>query len=552
MRIFLAPECKVSFRKLIRLAEIGPIIATERVQRAWLILLFAVMALFPARAQLTLTDVQQVISQAASRAQSISPNSIIAVTDREGYVLGVWSVSGATNITPALTDLMANAIARAGTAAFLSSDQHAFTTRTAGFIVQQNFPPGVKNRGPGPLVGVNFSNLPFSDVNRLKDPAGYNPALTNGINGGPVPTPITGGLTGVPGGVPLYKAGKLVGGVGVAGDSHSATDINPSIVANADIDEAIALAGQIGFAPSETIFGSHVTIDGIRVPYIASEIQSGPAAPFGTIGANVPTFPVTAGPGAIIYPALTLGGATGELRIPIIGDPSGVALPNGTARLTASEITNIIDAAANRARSTRAGIRLPRGQRAQVFITVVNNPNAAGSPPVILGSFCTSRDATRFSWDVSAQKARTALFFSTTNRAYSARTVGFLSQSLYPPGIVGTNPGLFFGLQERFSIITPTPLVATNPVNGAIFTTSTSVNPNLPNGITIFPGGFPLYRNGVLIGAIGVSGDGIEQDDIISATGSSVFPSPEPIRADRTQYRGARLPYAKFPRNPAL
>jgi hypothetical protein len=55
-----------------------------------------------------------------------------------------------------------------------------------------------------------------------------------------------------------------------------------------------------------------------------------------------------------------------------------------------------------------------------------------------------------------------------------------------------------------------------------------------------------------LIGAIGVSGDGIEQDDIIGASGASLFPAPEPIRADRTQYRGARLPYAKFPRNPAL
>jgi uncharacterized protein GlcG (DUF336 family) len=515
---------------------------------------FVVVALgvISARAQLTLADVQQVIAQAASRAQTISQNSVIGVTDREGYVLGVWSVNGSTNVTAAFTDLVANAIARAGTAGFLSSDQHAFSSRTAGFIVQQNFPPGVKNRGPGPLVGVNFSNLPFSDVNRLKDPARYNPGLTNGVNGGPVPTPITGGLAGVPGGVPLYKAGKLVGGVGVAGDGHSATDINPQIVAAADVDEAVALVGQIGFAPADEILGSHVTIDGIRLPYIASSIEAGPVAAFGTVGANVPAFPVTSGPGPILYPKLTLGGAAGEMRIPIVGDPSGVSLPGGVARLNASEVTNIIATAANRARSTRSGIRLPRGQPAQVFITVVNNPNSAGSPPVILGSFCTSPDATRFSWDVSAQKARTALFFSTTNRAYSARTVGFLAQSMYPPGITGTAPGIFFGLQERFSIITPTALVATNPVNGAVFTTSTNVNPNLPNGMTIFPGGFPLYRDGVIIGAIGVSGDGIEQDDIISAMGSSVFPSAEAIRADRTQYRGARLPYAKFPRNPAL
>jgi uncharacterized protein GlcG (DUF336 family) len=245
-----------------------------------------------------------------------------------------------------------------------------------------------------------------------------------------------------------------------------------------------------------------------------------------------------------------MGGVTGELRQPIIADSSLV--PLGAARLSATEVTNILAAAANRARTTRAGIRLPRGTAAQVFITVVNNPNSNGVPPTVLGTFCTSPDTTRFSWDVAVQKARTAVFFSATNRAYSARTVGYLAQSLYPPGIDGTQPGLFFGMQERFSIITPTSITATNPVNGAVFNTETNVNPNLPNGITIFPGGFPLYRNGILIGAIGVSGDGVDQDDLIAASGASLFLAPVPIRADQTQYRGTRLPFAKFPRNPAM
>jgi hypothetical protein len=89
-------------------------------------------------------------------------------------------------------------------------------------------------------------------------------------------------------------------------------------------------------------------------------------------------------------------------------------------------------------------------------------------------------------------------------------------------------------------------------LNGATIITTNIPDPNLPNAITIFPGGFPLYRNGVLIGAIGVSGDGVDQDDLISASGSSLFLAPVPIRADQTQYRGARLPFAKFPRNPAL
>ena len=175
-----------------------------------------------------------------------------------------------------------------------------------------------------------------------------------------------------------------------------------------------------------------------------------------------------------------------------------------------------------------------------------------GVAPVVLGTFCTSPNATRFSWDVAVQKARTAVLYSSSNRAYSTRTVGFLAQSLYPPGINRTQPGPFFGMQEEVSIITPTSFTATNPVNGAIFNTSTNVDAAVPNGITIFPGGFPLYRDGVLIGAIGVSGDGVDQDDLISASGAALFPAPVSIRADQTQYRGARLPYAKFPRNPAL
>jgi hypothetical protein len=89
-------------------------------------------------------------------------------------------------------------------------------------------------------------------------------------------------------------------------------------------------------------------------------------------------------------------------------------------------------------------------------------------------------------------------------------------------------------------------------LNHVVFTNDFAVNPNLPNGITIFPGGFPLYRNGVMIGAIGVSGDGIDQDDLIGAAGTVNFLPPEEIRADHMSVRGARLPYAKFPRNPSL
>ena len=108
---------------------------------------------------------------------------------------------------------------------------------------------------------------------------------------------------------------------------------------------------------------------------------------------------------------------------PIIGDPVSNSI-DGVARLAANEVAEILTLAAKRASITRAAIRLPAGQPAQVFISVVNNPNQPGTAPIVLGTFRT-RDATMFSWDVSVQKARTALFFSDANRAYSTRTVGF-------------------------------------------------------------------------------------------------------------------------------
>lgn len=519
-------------------------------------LFFALLAASPAPAQLTLADVQTIIAQAVTRAVALtsSPlatNAVIAVADREGWVLGVWALN--TNST-STNPLVADAIAKAGSAAFLSSDQNAFSSRTAGFIVQQHFPPGIANTAPGPLVGVNFSQLAFSDINKMKAPGSViTYSNSPGLSLVPVPTPITGGLAGTPGGLPLYLNGRLVGGIGVSGDGLQPTDVTPAVIASSDANEDVALAGQTGYQPSATIVASQVLLNGIRFEYIESSTSLGAVIPFASLpGIDVAPFVLTNSPPPFSYPVLTLGGETGQLRQPIISDPSTVPLPGGTARLSALDITNLIVAAANRARTTRAALRLPRGQPTQMFISIVNNPNSNGVPPVVLGTFCTSADATRFSWDIAVQKARTCVFVSATNRAYSARTVNFLSQSTYPPGIDGTEPGIFLGLQEQFSIITQPSILATNPLNGAVFMTLTNVDENLPNGMTIFPGGFPLYRNGVLIGAIAVSGDGVDEDDLISASGAALFLPPVPIRADQTQYRGALLPFAKFPRNPGL
>jgi hypothetical protein len=70
------------------------------------------------------------------------------------------------------------------------------------------------------------------------------------------------------------------------------------------------------------------------------------------------------------------------------------------------------------------------------------------------------------------------------------------------------------------------------------------------SGVVFFPGSEPLYINGVLVGGLGVSGDGVDQDDYVTAGGAAGFAAPTDIRADQIVIDGVRLPYLKFPRNP--
>ncbi|MDB6092826.1 MAG: hypothetical protein JWM32_388 [Verrucomicrobia bacterium] len=460
---------------------------------------------------LNVGDLNSIYIHAADRASEIVPAAVIAIVDRDGRALLVRRANGSNTVS---ASERAIAVAKAGTSIFLSSNGEAFTSRTAGFIIQQNFPPGVFNRSPGPLVGVGFSNLAYSDINYFRE-----------LNGDRIPGSR---LYGSPGGVPLYKDGVVVAAIGVTGDG---TEQEDATISGSDKDEAIALAGQKGFEPSGEIVATNVYIDGISLPYVASEAKAAThsaGVAFDPAGVDAPA-PAT-------WPTAVIGGVPGQIRAVIRSDPLTDPI-DGQARLTEAEVRTILANAAARTLVTRGGIRLPRGQPAAVFITVVNNPAQAGVAPVVLGTFRTP-DATLFSWDVAIQKARTAVFFSSKTRAFSTRTVGFLAQTMYPPGLANQPAGPFNGLQERFSL----PLLSG----------TAGSNPNLPNGMTIFPGGFPLYRNGVLIGAVGVSGDGVDQDDLIAASGTVGFQPSPGIRADNTSYLGARLPYAKFPRDAEL
>jgi uncharacterized protein GlcG (DUF336 family) len=170
----------------------------------------------------------------------------------------------------------------------------------------------------------------------------------------------------------------------------------------------------------------------------------------------------------------------------------------------------------------------------------------------VLGIFRTN-DATMFSLDIVIQKGRTVTSFSDPGQllgkmlrqrlgvpvnadvAFTSRTVGFLAQPFYPPGIDGTPPGPLYTLQQSLY------------KNSS----ATFCEPN-GDGITAFPGSTPLYKNGVLVGGLGISGDGVDQDDYVTNAGASEFLPAPAIRCDQITFRGTPLPFFKFPRQPSL
>jgi uncharacterized protein GlcG (DUF336 family) len=535
-------------------------------------LLILLLASHTANSQsLTVADVQTIIAQAVSKAAAMNQRVTVSVTDKEGNLLGTFAMTGAPATTlirsvgragQGLENLVVPSSAashsKAGTAGIFSTGGNAFTTRTASFIIQEHFPPGIDNRAGGPLYGVQFSTLPCSDI---------------AIAGLPL------GLSGDPGGIPLYKGGVAVGGVGVEGDGLYTVDRNP-MDDDQTAEETNAAYATRGFESPALIRGDNILVEGIRLPFANTvDATTVTLIPFGSLP-GVATAPIFAALPTDFVPGV-LNGVNGQfsMRFPTIA---------GSA-LTAAEVNQILGAAVETANRVRAGIRQPLGSNARVTIAVVDTDGK------VLGIF-RQLDAPVFGLDVSVQKARSSNFFARTDAAakltaagfgsyvtrasvdglglngaiaFSDRAIGFLHRPLFPDGINGTEAGPFsrplvdwspfnVGLQLDISsavLISPPPPIC----RGAAKTKWTMTAPcpctgvaELKNGLQIFAGGLPLYRGSTHIGAIGVSGDGIDQDDLVAAAGANLFAPPGAIRSDQFFVRSVRLPFLKFPPRPFL
>jgi uncharacterized protein GlcG (DUF336 family) len=481
----------------------------------------------PVVAPLSAADVANLVQAAAT---SVNVDTMaIAVVDRGGTVLAVYDKAG---VTPGATDIgnfgktvdvndLAVALARTG--AYFSNDQAPLSSRTVRFISGIHFPPGVTNAPTADLYGIENTNRGCTLSTNFLPGMAVNPStsLTGGTGLGIItgksqlddsdPNAVN------PGGVPIFRNGVVLGGIGVAGVSHDVAEF-----------AAFAASESNGFGlPNPLPDPGAVFIGGIALPFVNQTSRPEGLAAGTFNGGYLAGFSPIASTGQP---------PEGDLIAPINGPVGG---------LTAAEVLQVLNNAEATANTTRAAIRLPLGSRARMVIAVADlDGTLIGLRRMV--------DSTVFSIDVAASKARNMVYFNGPNRttadlpgvpmgtAVTSRTISFGSQPLFPPGIDGSGPGPFFNLYLQD---------VQNPCTQGNQTGAPNSN---KSGVVFFPGAVGLFKNGTLVGGLGISGDGVDQDDYVTSGGSAGFEAPTAIRADQIFISGVRLPYFKFPRNPTF
>ena len=589
---------------------------------------------------LSSADVSTIVQQAVNVTKTLNESSTIAVVDRVGNVLAVYQMnttgSGYLTVADYNVTITSNtaipsgngleqvsvdsklaAITKAITGAYLSSSGNAFSTRTAGFIIQDHFIPTISNASSGPLYGVQFSQLACGDLVQKGST----------IGAGPRASPL--GLAADPGGFPLYKNGMVVGGIGVVtrGNPTYSIDLDPTNI-DYSIPEIIAQSASTGYTPQDCIRADKITAGGVTLRYSDADsylktpsstaLSGGAYAAVSNFYTGAGVFAGTAygtsSSGITADPSNTYTSQNGYVLVDSSGsqyrlnNTSSQSLPlpyitSPTSSLSDTQVKTLLQQGLNVANQTRAQIRRPLNSAAQVTISVVD---AKGNT---LG-IARTQDAPIFGIDVSLQKARTAAFFSyeastvyknagalsaydnlnalnllanyissssdsrhasvffsptfsfQSNYAFSARAIGNIHRPYFPDGINANSRGPLSAMTRwsPFNVGLQLDLVSSKITNISVNScTSTSVG--IDNGIQIFPGGMPIYNSaGVLLGAIGVSGDGVDQDDMIAflaidnSSSASVINAPLAIRSDNLAQTGTtnNLRYVQCPQGAFL
>lgn len=398
------------------------------------------------------------------------------------------------------------------------------------------------------------------------------------------------GIGTLPGGIPIFENGTLVGGIGVffpgttgyadAENSALGSNYNPNEIDLSEVAEYTAFAAVGGSSAAGFKIGSLggvAALPGFDLPFGQINLNGIQLPLFGPPGSNgtqtLVDFGLTLGTGNANSGANQVVNTGGATLLP--GDPAPegwLVLPHAGTTLTAAQVQQIIVQAVQQAETTRAQIRLPLDNTARMVIAV-SDPETGD----LLGLF-RMPDSTIFSIDVAVAKSRNNSYYADPNQlqpidetpgvapgvAFSSRTFRFLASPFYPEGITGQPPGPFSilnvpgtnpttGLNEGAPL--PKSAYFDNIVGHDVFYPQTNFHdPNNPlnqNGIVFFPGGVPLYDDNKLAGGLGVSGDGVDEDDVVTAGGAVGFGPPSNVlTADEVFVRGVRLPYQEFNRNP--
>lgn len=416
------------------------------------------------------------------------------------------------------------------------------------------------------------------------------------------------GIGTLPGGIPLFRdtngdgiGDTVVGGIGVffpgpdgfatheqgfiPGINQTGTDrVKAPKVLEAEFIALAAAGGSIQAGAPVGAVNGVAAVPGLDLPFgriflVGIDLETVGPHPNGVqtildVGASLPPGDPNSGLDQPIDPS---GTKFYESGLPVPDE--WLVTPHAAAdgSLSAADVRRIIEQGIDEANLVRSQIRLPEGNKTRMVLAVSDKDGN------VLGLY-RMHDSTIFSIDVAVAKSRNTAYYADPAEldpldqvddddngvadlpvgvAFSNRTFRFLAAPRFPSSQEGSKPGDFSILRNaginQFTAENIGPALPASAINGVLAYDAFNPGTNFhdednilnQNGIVFFPGSLPLYNSTALVGGWGVSGDGVDQDDVVTYSGAQGYLPPAGVlRADQVFVRNVRLPITNFPRNP--